>query len=82
MFIIDKPYVSDLFRDTIIKNSYKLLKNEFAINAGHFNGNLMCDTQQMVKEFEAKELLYLNSENSIMFLICSEIRLLRIATSC
>jgi len=25
----------------------------------------MCDTQQMVKEFEAKELLYLNSENSI-----------------
>ncbi|NHB67192.1 ATP-grasp domain-containing protein [Bacteroidales bacterium M08MB] len=65
MFIIDKPYVSDLFRDTIIKNSYKLLKNEFAINAGHFNGNLMCDTQQMVKEFEAKELLYLNSENSI-----------------
>lgn len=65
MFIIDKPYVSDLFKDTIIRNSYKLLKNEFAINAGHFSGDLMCDTQQMIKEFEAKELLYLNSENSI-----------------
>ncbi len=65
MFIIDKPYVSDLFKDTIIRNSYKLLKNEFAINDGHFSGDLMCDTQQMIKEFEAKELLYLNSENSI-----------------
>jgi hypothetical protein len=65
MFIIDKPYVSDLFKDTIIRNSYKLLKNDFAVSTGHFGNDLLCETPQMVKEFKSKELLYLNSENSI-----------------
>ncbi len=65
MFIIDKPYVSDLFKDTIIQNSYKLLKNEFALSAGHYNSELLYETRQMVEAYKSNQLLYLNSENSI-----------------
>lgn len=65
MFIIDKPYVSDLFKDTIIKNRYKLLKNEFALSAGHYNSELLYDNEQMIEAYKSNQLLYLNSENSI-----------------
>ena len=69
MFIIDKPYVSNLFRDTIIKNRYKLLRNEFAISSGHYDSNLLCDTEQMVESYRSNNLLYTNSENSIEWIV-------------
>lgn len=65
MFIIDKPYVSDLFKNTIIQNRYKLLKNEFALSSGHFISELLYDTEQMIEAYKSNQLLYLNSENSI-----------------
>lgn len=65
MFIIDKPYVSELFKNTIIKNRYKLLKNEFALKSGHYDSELLYDNEQMIEAFKSNQLLYLNSENSI-----------------
>lgn len=65
MFIIDKPYVSELFKDTIIKNRYKLLNNEFALKSGHYDSELLYDNEQMIEAFKSNQLLYLNSENSI-----------------
>ena len=65
MFILDKPYVSDLFKDTIVSNGYKLLKNDFAVAANHFSNNLLCESTAMVDAFYQKQVLYLNSENSI-----------------
>ena len=69
MFIIDKPYVSNLFRDTIIRNRYKLLKNEFAVSSGHYDSELLCDTEQMIEAYKSNQLLYLNSENSIEWIV-------------
>ncbi|MDD2196329.1 MAG: ATP-grasp domain-containing protein [Bacteroidales bacterium] len=65
MFIIDEPYVSELFKDTIIKNRYKLLKNEFALKSEHYDSELLYDNEQMIEAFKSNQLLYLNSENSI-----------------
>ncbi|MDY0201331.1 MAG: ATP-grasp domain-containing protein [Bacteroidales bacterium] len=69
MFIIDKPYVSKLFKDTIIKNRYKLLKNEFAVSSGHYDSELLYNDEQMIEAYRSSNLLYLNSENSIEWIV-------------
>ncbi len=67
MFIIDKPYVSDLLIDTINRNEYKVLKNDCSLKSGDYD--ILFDDNQMIEAYKANKLLYLNSENSIDWII-------------
>lgn len=67
MFIIDKPYVSDLLKDTINRNEYKVLKNDCSLKSGDYD--ILFDDNQMIEAYKANKLLYLNSENSIDWII-------------
>lgn len=67
MFIIDKPYVSDLLKNTINRNEYKVLKNDCSLKSGDYD--ILFDDNQMIEAYKANKLLYLNSENSIDWII-------------
>lgn len=68
MLLIDKPYVSDLLKETIKKNDYKVVGTEEAINispdlASHFISN-----EEAVENYEKNPILYYNSENTISWI--------------
>lgn len=69
MFIIDKPYVSDLFKDTINKNKYKLLENECSLKGGYYSNEILCDNNTMIEAYKNEEIIYSNSENSIDWIV-------------
>lgn len=67
MIILDKPYVSDLLKNTIEKNNFPVLKNSTAevLNL-HSNSNLWDENSAINKiKRELEQTLYCNSENAI-----------------
>lgn len=67
MFIIDKPYVSDLLRETIVRNRYPVLKTRDATEL--LNGAPVCfiDEKTAIDKICSGEIStgYTSSENSI-----------------
>ena len=67
MIFVDKPYVSDFLKETILRNKFPLVQTEAAKELG-FNGgyNILNEEDAIQMAKSAKPLLiYTNSENSI-----------------
>lgn len=71
MFILENPYVSGLILETLEKNQYPVLENDFALSyTGKYNLNLIKSEtigQKMCSDRDFK--VYSNSENSINFIM-------------
>lgn len=67
MIIIDNPYVSDFLLDTIHKNEFYVLKNEFSKQFEHRIGNLLLTELEFISKFQNMDnpRIYSNSENAI-----------------
>ncbi len=67
MIILDKPFVSDLLKDTISKNNTPVLKTNYAISLKLNNNTHFIDNERAVIEYNAKKhpSIYSNSENAI-----------------
>jgi hypothetical protein len=67
MFIIDKPYVSGLLRNTITKNGYPVLKTKDAIELLEGSTVHFIDEESAVEKIRSGEIqtIYTSSENSI-----------------
>lgn len=66
MFILEKPYVSDLLTKTLRLNRYPVLNNEVAAELSDKDINLI-STSQFVTSYKSKpaQPIYTNSENAI-----------------
>jgi hypothetical protein len=69
MFILENPYISELLRTTLKKNSYKILDNEVARKQDFFDPSFLLNEPEFIEAFRKKELLYSNSENSIEWIL-------------
>ena len=68
MILLDAPYVSDLLKDTIKKNNYKVVETESAIKiASELKGSFL-NTEESVKNFLSSPLIYSNTENSLSWI--------------
>lgn len=67
MIILDKPYISDFFRETIRKNAFPVLKNEFALQSGLDSSYNLIDDKNAAKDLNLinNPLVYMPTENSI-----------------
>lgn len=69
MFILNKPYVSDLLKETIEKNMYNVLKNETSTALNFAENTMLLSDKEFIDKFKNKNLLYTNSENSIEWIL-------------
>ena len=75
MFILDEPYVSSLLLETVLKNGYEILENDFMkAEAATYNCNGFCGKFNFVSKKEALDVIengkvYTNSENFINFIM-------------
>lgn len=67
MIILDKPYVSEFFRDTIIRNNFPVLENDFSISIEGSEKFNLIDELSAAKGLSVSEnpLVYMPTENSI-----------------
>lgn len=67
MIILDKPYVSDLLKDTIIRNNFSVLGSAFAQEIDFLKRPKYIENESALIEFNAKirPQIYSNSENAI-----------------
>ena len=67
MIIVDKPYISEFFRETIKKNGFPVLKNDFALSSGMDNSFNLLDEAEAVNELKNREnpFVFMPTENSI-----------------
>ncbi len=71
MIILDKPYVSDFFLDTIKSNGFPVLRNNFAIRSGLGDYYNLIPEEDAVKSLLNKEnpLVYMPSENPLAWVM-------------
>ena len=72
MIIVEEPYVSELFIDTVMQNDWPVLDNKAVRDANLEDGALNIISQEKaVKYFEKIEypIIYSNSENSINWIL-------------
>lgn len=72
MIILEKPFVSELLIDTIVKNDITVLENSAVNESGIEEGALELITSQDAKQkYEAQEYpkIYANSENAISWVL-------------
>jgi len=67
MFIFDEPFVSDLLLETVKKNQYPVLENEYVRKAG-FQGLNLLPPERFADWFQHRPLIYTNSENAISWI--------------
>ncbi len=67
MILIDKPYISDLFRDTIIRNRFPVIDTAVAREMGFGEQACLIDEARVIEAVRAGEEipLYTTSENAI-----------------
>lgn len=67
MIILDKPYISEFFRETIRKNSFPVLKNDFALQTGLDSTYNLLNEEEAIKSLETKKnpFVYMPTENPI-----------------
>lgn len=71
MIILDKPYVSDFFLDTIKSNGFPVLRNNFAIRSGLGDYYNLIPEEDAIKSLLNKEnpLVYMPSENPLAWVM-------------
>ena len=67
MIFVDKPYISDFFRQTILKNSFPVVKTDMARELGFYDKPYFLDQDQAIGQARSAEniAIYTTSENSI-----------------
>ena len=67
MIILDKPYVSDLLRATILRNTFPVVGNEYALEQEPGLAHLILGEEEAVEQYRkaGSPLIYTTSENSI-----------------
>ena len=67
MIILDKPFVSDLLKETISRNKFTVLESGFSASLKLNNGTRFLNNEAAVIEYNAKinPQIYSNSENAI-----------------
>jgi hypothetical protein len=68
MILIDKPYVSDLLKETIRKNNYKVVGTPEAGSISPELESFFLTDNEAIEEFEKNPILYYNSENTISWI--------------
>ena len=68
MILLDKPYVSDLLKDTIKKNDYKIVATDSAKEVAKELENQFLESDEAVKYFNNNPLIYSNTENSLSWI--------------
>jgi len=70
MIILDKPYVSELLKNTISDNNFKLLETNFSKKLNFKTNPEFISEKEAVKELDVTEspLIYSNSENAISWI--------------
>jgi len=71
MILLDKPYISDFFRETIRKNGFPVLKNDFALGMGLGEEFNLVDEQDAINRLKNNEnpLIYMPTENPLGWVI-------------
>lgn len=72
MFILEKPYVSELLVDTIVQNDWPVLDNTVIQEAAIEEGAFTLWSDEDAKQFYAKQefpLIYSNSDNAISWIM-------------
>ena len=66
LIIIDKPYVSNFLKETILKNRYKIIKTDFARESGFTGNTYIIDKEAAISIAKgSKDLkIYTSSENA------------------
>ena len=57
MIIIDKPYISEFFRETIRKNGFPVLKNDFAVQTGLDSTYNLLNEEEVIKYWKQRKIL-------------------------
>lgn len=65
MILLDKPYVSDLLKDTIRKNNYKIVKTDAVKDIANDLKDYFINSSEAVKRYKEFPDIYSNTENSI-----------------
>ena len=67
MIFVDKPYISDFFRQTILKNSFPVVKTQMARELGFYDKPYFLDEDQAIEQARSGDntRIYTTSENSI-----------------
>lgn len=67
MIFVDKPYISDFFRQTILDNSYPVVKTGMAKELGFYDKPYFLDEDQAIQLVRSSKniRIYTTSENSI-----------------
>ncbi|PLX66317.1 MAG: ATP-grasp domain-containing protein [Denitrovibrio sp.] len=68
MFIFDEPFVSDVLFDTVVRNNYPVLNNEYARNLPNSESLNLLSDERFIECFQQKPLIYTNSENAITWI--------------
>ena len=72
MFIVEKPFASELLIDTILKHDWIVLDNEVIRSAGIEEGEMKFVSSDVAKSYYQKQeypLIYSNSENAISWVV-------------
>ena len=65
MILLDAPYVSDLLKDTIKKNNYKVVKTESSEKIANELKDFFLNSKESVSNYNNSPLIYSNTENSL-----------------
>lgn len=67
MIILDKPFVSDLLKHTILRNNFTVLGSDFIATIDLKNGSNIIDETKAISEYNSQvnPQIYSNSENAI-----------------
>jgi len=68
MFILDEPYASDLLIETLKRNKYPVLLNDFVRDNTDMGELMVLSDERFIERFQTKPLIYTNSENAISWI--------------
>jgi len=68
MFILDEPFASKVLLDTVKKNKYPVLLNDFIKNNVDLSDLTPLSDERFIERFQTKPLIYTNSENAISWI--------------
>ncbi|ADD68580.1 conserved hypothetical protein [Denitrovibrio acetiphilus DSM 12809] len=68
MFILDEPFASGILLDTLKRNRYPVLLNDFVKTLPEYEKLTLLSEERFIDRFKTKPLIYTNSENAIKWI--------------
>jgi len=67
MFFVDKPYISNFFKETIKENQIPIVDTDIVKELGLYDGSNIIDKSEAIKIVQKTDnpIVYMTSENSI-----------------